>query len=379
MDASVARGQSCATNAREAVAEVHAALARPDLALVVFFCSSHYDLDAVGDEMSHRFDGVPVIGCTTAGEIGPGGCRRHSLVGAGFAASEFAVAAGGLEHVQDFRPDLAGSLTQELMQQFEGREPTPPDGAFALLLVDGTSVREESITLAFQQQLGSIPLVGGSAGDDLRFEETFVYFDGSFHRDAAALALVRTALPFEAVRIQHFVPTDRRVVVTAADAPQRVVYEMEGIPAAECYAALIGTDVDDLDPVRFADAPVVVMIAGTNYVRSIQKANPDGSLTFFSAIDEGLVLRAAAGVDIVGNLVEAFDDIRGRLGTPQVVIAFDCILRRLEMERRHVVERVEAVFAENNVVGFNTYGEQYCAVHVNQTLTGIALGWPDGA
>jgi hypothetical protein len=25
-------------------------------------------------------------------------------------------------------------------------------------------------------------------------------------------------------------------------------------------------------------------------------------------------------------------------------------------------------------VGFNTYGEQFCGVHVNQTLTGIALG-----
>jgi hypothetical protein len=379
MDSSVARGQSCAANGREAVAELHAALSRPDLALVVFFCSSHYDLDAVGDEISHRFEGVPVIGCTTAGEIGPDGCRQHSIVGASFAVSEFAAAAGGLEQVQDFEPEAAGALTQELMQHFEGRVPAPPDGTFALLLVDGTSVREESITLALQQQLGSIPLVGGSAGDDLRFEETFVYFDGAFHRDAAALALVSTSIPFEAVRIQHFVPTDRRVVVTSADAPQRVVYEMEGLPAAECYAELIGAEVESLDPVRFADAPVVVMIAGTNYVRSIQKANPDGSLTFFSAIDDGLVLRAAAGVDLVGNLVEAFGDLRGRLGAPQLVIAFDCILRRLEMERRSIVERVEAVFADNNVVGFNTYGEQYCGVHVNQTLTGIALGWPGGA
>ena len=32
------------------------------------------------------------------------------------------------------------------------------------------------------------------------------------------------------------------------------------------------------------------------------------------------------------------------------------------------------VFGTYNVVGFNTYGEQFCGVHVNQTLTGIAIG-----
>jgi hypothetical protein len=28
----------------------------------------------------------------------------------------------------------------------------------------------------------------------------------------------------------------------------------------------------------------------------------------------------------------------------------------------------------NNAVGFCTYGEQYEAMHMNQTLTGIAIG-----
>ena len=120
------------------------------------------------------------------------------------------------------------------------------------------------------------------------------------------------------------------------------------------------------------------MIGGTNYVRSIQKANPDGSLTFFSAIEEGLVLRTAAGFDLLGNLESALADVRQRVGHPQLVLAFDCILRKLEMERREIVELVATVFRKNNAVGFNTYGEQYCGVHVNQTLTGIVIGSRDG-
>jgi len=38
------------------------------------------------------------------------------------------------------------------------------------------------------------------------------------------------------------------------------------------------------------------------------------------------------------------------------------------------VDRVEEVFRDNNTIGFSSYGEQYLGVHVNQTLTGIAIG-----
>jgi hypothetical protein len=32
------------------------------------------------------------------------------------------------------------------------------------------------------------------------------------------------------------------------------------------------------------------------------------------------------------------------------------------------------VFRHNNTIGFSSYGEQYLGVHVNQTLTSIAIG-----
>jgi hypothetical protein len=35
---------------------------------------------------------------------------------------------------------------------------------------------------------------------------------------------------------------------------------------------------------------------------------------------------------------------------------------------------VNEVLKQNDVIGFNTYGEQYNSVHINQTFTGIALG-----
>jgi hypothetical protein len=118
----------------------------------------------------------------------------------------------------------------------------------------------------------------------------------------------------------------------------------------------------------------VVIIDGTDYVRSIQKVNPDGSLTFFCAIEEGVVFRVAHGVGLVNNLEQTFDRIHEKIGKPQLVMCCDCILRKLEVSQNGLKDRVGEIFRNNNAIGFNSYGEQFHGVHVNQTLTGIAIG-----
>ena len=373
----IRRGQSCASDAHDAAREFHAEVAQTNMTLVVFFCSVQYDLDILASEIQRLFTGVQVIGCTTAGEIGPAGYRDHSISGASFPSGSFTATCGRIDRLQQFESIQGQSLAQDLMQRLESLEPVS-DGSnsFALMLVDGLSVREEPLTRALQNALGRLPLVGGSAGDGLSFGRTQVYSEGGFHTDSAVLALVSTQMPFKTFKTQHFVPTDKRVVVTAADAEHRIVREIDGLPAAEGYARFVGTSVQDLDPLRFAEQPMVVLIDGTNYVRSIQKVNPDGSLTLFCAIEEGLVLRGARGVDLVGNMEEAFAEIQAAIGQPQLVIGCDCILRKLEMTQRGLVKRVEEVFRDNNAIGFSSYGEQYLGVHVNQTLTGIAIGDP---
>jgi hypothetical protein len=372
---SILRGHSCAPDAREAALEFHAAVFQPDLALVMFFCSSEYDLDELASELSRLFADVQVVGCTTAGEIGPAGCRDHSIAGASFSARSFTVASGLLSNLGEFVIESAHSLEQDLLQELENLgTDVKPSNTFAFLLIDGLSMREELVTAALQNALGEIPLVGGSAGDGLQFGHTYVYANGRFHEDGAVVILVSTPLAFTLFQTQHFVPVGKRVVVTAADAEKRIVQEIDGWPAAEYYAELVGSHEDSLSPEGFADDPMVVVIDGTNYVRSIQQANPDGTLKFYCAIDEGMVLRTARGGDLVANLEQAFTEIRTTIGQPQLVIAFDCILRKLEIGRLKCGESVESVFQKNNVVGFNSYGEQYRGVHINQTLTGIAIG-----
>jgi hypothetical protein len=379
MDKDIREAQSCATDARQAVGEFHSAVAQPNMELVVFFCSSEYDLDVLAEEMDSLFVGVQVVGCTTAGEIGPDGYRRHSLSGASFPAGSCVAVSGLMDRLSQFDIARGHDFAQALLQQHESKAPdASPENCFAFMLIDGLSMREEPVTHALQYALGKITLFGGSAGDDLKFTKTGVYSNGRFHSDSAALVLVCTSLPFKIFKTQHFVSTDERLVVTEADPTRRTVKEINGLPAAAEYARLIGVDVRELNPLRFAASPVVVMIDGTDYVRSIQKANADGSLTFFCAIEEGLVFRVAHGVDLVNNLEQTFDKIREEIGPPQLVLGCDCILRNLEISQSALKDRVGEIFRRNNTVGFSSYGEQFNGVHINQTLTGCAIGAAPG-
>ena len=371
----IRRWQSCNASAREAVREFREGVWQPDSALVLFFCSVEYDLDAVAQEMERQFAGIQVVGCTTAGEIGPAGYRDHSIGGASFPAGSFTAVSELIPRLREFERSAGQAFAQVQMGKLESRAPQAAVGnTFMLMLIDGLSEREEVVTRALQSALGDIPVVGGSAGDGLNFARTHVYFGGRFHTDAAIAVLASTPWPFTIFRIQHFVPTDQRLVVTEADAARRMVRELNGLPAVEEYARVIGADPLNLQPTRFASSPVVVLLDGGNYVRSIQKACSDGSLKFFCAIEEGLVLRVARGVDLVANMAEAFEQIRSDIGSPELVLGCDCILRKLEIFQNGLTREAHDILEQNNTIGFSTYGEQFRGVHVNQTLTGVAIG-----
>lgn len=362
----------------EAAREFYEQVAQPDMALVLFFCSSNYDLERLAAEFRALFGTVPVVGCTTAGEIGPQGYRDNGISGVSFPAESFSVSAGVLGPLSTFEVSDAQQAVTQLKSQMPEVESESGENPFAFLMVDGLSGREEPLIAALNNALGTIPTIGGSAGDDLRFRETSIYFNGRFLSDHAVLLLVNSACPVTTFKSQHFVATDTRMVITGADPSSRCVTEINGLPAAREYARLIGVDVEELNLDRFAFSPMVVLINGEEYVRSIQRANPDGSLTFHCAVEEGVVIRIAEGIDLPEKLTMDLAGVEERIGRPQVILGCDCVLRNREVTRSSLKDAVGALLEANHVVGFSSYGEQYGSVHVNQTFTALAIGQPGG-
>lgn len=367
--------QSLAVSPEAAAAEVAVAWAADAPALVAYFASSHYDPEVLAGTMRALAPpGCILIGCSTAGELGLAGYQTGSLVALSFPAEEFCAATAVFRELKNLDMIMWLDEMQALVERnLEQRVDHGFAESFCLMLVDGLSVREEPLARTIKMALGSIPLIGGSAGDDLRFERTHVFCDGEVLTDAAVVVVVGTRRKFRAFKTQHFVSSPTRMVVTGARPAERVVTEINGRPAAEEFARLVGIEVADLTPMSFAAYPVVVRIGDAEYVRSIQKVNPDLSLSFFCAIDVGLVFRLARGVDAVENLESLVVGLHAILGEPEAILACDCILRNLEFQSPEIRERISELLRRHHIMGFSTYGEQFEGMHVNQTMTGIAF------
>lgn len=371
---------SAATDAHQAVEEIRQTLCQQKHAFILFFCATSYDLAHLASDIRTAFPGTLVIGCTTAGEIGPSGYVSNTLIAAGFAASAFRAVSAGFLNVQQCSADDCTERLRQLEQTLQsGLNNRPSEHRFALHFIDGMSQSEEMTAHWMQRALGDWPLVGGSAGDDLRFQKPQVFFEGAFHTSAAVLVLVETACPIHVFKTQHFVPGEKPMVVTAAEPETRTVKEINGLPAHEAYSHAIGVPVSALNAALFAEYPVMVKLDGVDYVRSIRSVNADGSLAFYCAIERGLVLRIGRSLKMLENLQSTLANIQTAIGTPMLTLAFDCIFRRIEIQSQGIMPQMNTMIAPMHMFGFSTFGEQWMGVHINQSLTGLAIGFPQGA
>ena len=191
--------------------------------------------------------------------------------------------------------------------------------------------------------------------------------------------MVATDVAFELFKSDNFVPTENKLVVTKSDPDKRIIHEFNAAPASSEYAKAIGIEPGSLSPQSFASHPLVIRVGGEYYCRSIQKMNDDGSLTFFCAVDNGIVLRIAKPTGMIDSTNQVLEQLQEKLGGIDMVLGFDCVLRKIDARNRQVTQKISKVYQNNNVVGFNTYGEQYRSMHLNQTLTGVAFSKPKDA
>jgi len=370
----IAIAASPATDTSRAVAEARTILGQGPFQHIIAFFSAKHDATQLRDRLREAFPGVPVSGCSTAGEITPAGMVEGGILLLAFPREGFRIHADVIEDIDHFGVERGGEIVRRLKSQVRTGGGTLKDRVFALMLIDGLSNREEMLVAAIHWAIDDVQLVGGSAGDGLAFERTALIHNDRVLSRGAILILVETSVPFRVFKTQNFVPTQIKLVVTAADTENRIVHELNAEPAAREYAAAIGLLPDDLGPFSFASYPLVVKVGGDYYCRSIRNMNPDGSLSFFCAIDEGLVFTVARPQDMLRSTATKLAEIDGQLGGIDFVLGFDCALRRLDAENRQIRRQMEDLYKRYGIVGFHTYGEQYNAMHLNQTLTGIAFG-----
>lgn len=325
---------------------------------LVLFLSPSYPLE---EFLEYSREKLPckIYGCTTSGEIGQFGYTDQSLSGFLMPLEHFDV----VPNLYQFEHGDISKSEDKKSQKF--------NNCFTIALIEGLSVMEEKSTSAFFAKNHS-PLVGGSAGDDVQFKATFIINDGQSYQNAGLFLSCSTNLKVNIFKSQHFEPSETRLVTTRTDPSRRIVYEINGRPAAVEYSRLIGCDTEQLTPEMHAMHPVVMKIGSEYYIRSILQASEDLSLTFACAISDGMVLRLAKGKEIISSVEKLVEGLC-KDKAPEATIIFECILRKLELERLGLKNESANAMKELNPVGFHTYGEQMNGVHINQTISGLAF------
>ncbi len=370
----IARAWSSATDPARITTDLTVGIAGSDPSLIAVFVSASLPYQDIIAPISAAFPDVTVVGCTTAGSLTPDCYVAGGAVAVAFDRATFSFETCVLTDLRSYSVvhgrEAIETAYYHLLRSLE------PDqtNLFAMLLVDGLSRREEEIAASAYAALDEVPVFGASAGNNLHYDSTQIFHNGRLLDDAAMVVIGASSRPVEVFKLEHFQPTDRKVVITRADTDKRVVWTIDAEPAAEEYARLLGVTPKDLTPELFAANPLLMRIGGEYHVRAIQKVDADGGLNFFCAVEEGAVLTRATPEHMRENLEQNITQLEERLGELDLVLCFDCILRRVEAERLGLQSELLPVFRKYNMIGFNTYGEQYRSLHLSQTLTGLAIG-----
>ena len=350
------------------------ALGDTEYAFVIVMVPRACDIETLTASLQNRINAAHILGARTAGEICDQGYSEGHIVALGFPATHFSASARMFEELDG--PEDLETAREVLKLRHDARAQGENfEHEFAFLLVDGLSRREDALVLKISSALGSTQLFGGSSGDGLRFESAPVFYNGEVRTNAAILLVARSNCRFKVFREDHFEPSEKRLVVTGAQPEARLVTELNAEVAAPEYARIVGIDPNQLSPFIFASHPIVVSVGDQHHVRAIQRVE-NNHLRFFSAIDEGMVLTVANPKNISGHLQDVLEGLSEK-EEPDLIFACDCILRRLEAEQKQEISNMSDLLKKHRVIGFSTYGEQHNMLHVNQTLTGIAIYPPN--
>ena len=331
---------------------------------VIFFASSHYDPAGISIAMKNKFPDATVIGCSTAGEIISGKMLKNSLVAM---ALESDVIAGIASDVIDLQDRQSPSKVVIGLAERFGSKPLDlsPEHYVGMILIDGLSCAEEQVIEKIGD-LVNIPVIGGSAGDDLAFQKTWVYLDGKAYSNSAVLTLIKPGCTFDIIKTQSFCGMNKKLIPTAVDEASRKVLEFNGKPAVTAYAEAIGVSEADVGS-QFMTHPVGLIAGDEPFVRSPQRVEGD-SIFFYCQIRKDIDLEILKSTDIIADTKDAVASMEKKAGTIKGLINFNCILRTLQLDQEKKNDEYGAIFNDIPTIGFSTYGEAYIG-HINQTAT----------
>ncbi|MCC8180821.1 MAG: FIST C-terminal domain-containing protein [Planctomycetes bacterium] len=361
-------------NAVEAVARLKTDLFGFNAGALLFFASPvEYDPATIAKEMQNAFPEAITFGCSSAGELATGKMFRGALTCMAFAPEVFEkLAVVGYPNI-DSDDTVVDRGFAELGKQL-GEEVRHLDFRkyLGFVLIDGVAMAMEKVTDRIGE-LTDVIFTGGCAGDDIKFEKTWVYANGIAYENGTVMALMKPSRPFTVLKTQSLVATDRVLTATSVDDANNVIRTFDDKPAADMYAEAMGIPVEQMSAENFAANPLALMAGGEPFVRNAAHVVPGGGIRLHTRPREGMRYTVTKGIDIINDTKEALARKKEELGSIGGAIVVNCLFRDLQVRNNGTIAEHEQLYADFPMAGFSSFGEIYIGV-VNQTATMVLFG-----
>jgi len=335
---------------------------RPDLLFV--FGSIRFDQSLLLKGITSVTGSVPLVGCSTAGEILPDGPHRRSVVVMSIQSDAIRIATGvGLHLDADSRQAGRDAARQVLQMNL-------PSPHLLVMFPDGLHGNGAEVVRGIQDVLGlSFPIVGGSAADDFAFTKTYQYCGEHVYTNAVSVALLAGEMALGVGARHGWKPLGKPHRITRAFA--NVVQELDERTAVNLYEMYFGEGAHAWPTKSLADMSIVyplgMPVPGEDeyLLRNVMRVDPQGALIYAGEIPEGAEVRL-----MIGTKEHALK--AARLAADQALMAiaprdpnFALVFSSCSRARlfgRRAVEEIVAVRRTLGekvpFVGFYGYGEQ---------------------
>ncbi len=337
---------------------------KPDL--VIAFASVSFDQQELLRGIREASGGVPLVGCTDAGEITNEGPSTKSVGVMVIKTDQIKFTIGLGKNVKDGAREAGQAVAKEV------KEKAPEPMRAFIMLPDVLTGNGADIVRGVLDILGPhFPVVGGAPGDDFLFEKTYEYRDSEVA--TGAVAGVGLSGKFSmGIGVRHgWMPIGIPMKVTKSKGA--VVYELDNKPAISIYQDYFGEKAEELKKEPLARMAITYPLGikvpelDEYLIRDPITVDEKGAITCAAEIPEGSEIRLMIGSK--EKAIEAAEDAAHKMmeefaidkAKPKFILMFNCIARE-KLFGQKAIDEIKAVLKivgeDVPLLGFYTYGEQ---------------------
>lgn len=246
------------------------------------------------------------------------------------------------------------------------------DDTCCILLTPAGTHCEELLLDTLRRGLGEygIPVIGGSAGTALEGQPTRVSLDGRvFGNSCVFILLHNEGGCIDLYKENIYRPTRHVFTVTDVNVADRIVYELDGMPASKRLAQALGVSTQDL-AAELPSHPMGRMVGDEIYIATYNQIVDSTAISFFARVYNQTKMVLMEPGDYRQALETTLQRISDDIPSPSFSFIVNCYSLSRLYEDEHWFDDFAFQLTEalGSYVAISGFGEQLGYTHLNHTM-----------